>query len=65
MNRERKAMFRAWGAMGPRLRKRTRTLTTEQAKALAQRRWSKVKPIVTDAAGCTLVAAAIWLVLSL
>jgi hypothetical protein len=65
MTPTRKAMFRAWGAMGPKLRKSTRTLTTEQARALAQRRWSKVKPVVQDAVGCSLVAAALWVVLSL
>ena len=49
--------FRKWGAMGPKLRKKNRTMTTADAKRTVKIRWDRVRALAVDAAGATVVLA--------
>jgi hypothetical protein len=47
--------FRQWGALGPKLRKRHRTMTSSDARKTVMVRWDKVRALAADAAGATIV----------
>ena len=47
--------FRQWGALGPKLRKRHRTLTSADARKTVMVRWNRARALALDAAGATIV----------
>ena len=47
--------FRQWGALGPKLRKRNRTMTSTDARKTVMVRWDKVRALAADAAGAAVV----------
>ena len=45
------------GTMGPKLRKRNRTMTTAEARRTVKIRWDRARALALDAAGATVVLA--------